>query len=67
VRATGLGAATHNFYLAKVLAAHGQLDAAFEFLGRAKDAGFSDFARVAADPDFAALVKDPRYERLKGR
>jgi predicted TPR repeat methyltransferase len=67
VPATGLDAATQNFYLAKVLAAHGQLDAALDFLKRAKDAGFGDFPRVAADPDFAALVKDPRFEALRNR
>jgi tetratricopeptide (TPR) repeat protein len=62
--AAGIDAATQSFYLAKLLAANGQTDAAIDFLRRAKGAGFHDFARVNADRDFRAVVKDPRYKEL---
>ena len=64
VPAAGVDPATQNFYLAKLLAANGQKDAALDFLKRAKDAGFRDFARVVADPDFKHVVADPRYQEL---
>ncbi len=64
IPSAGVDAATQNFYLAKLLAANGHKDAALEFLSRAKDAGFHDFARVVADPDFKQVVADPRYREL---
>jgi len=64
IPAAGIDAATQSFYLAKFLAAHGQTDAAIDFLRRAKEAGFRDFARVRSDPDFRAVVADPRYKEL---
>ena len=50
IPAAGIDAATQSYYLAKLLAANGQTDAAIEFLRRAKEAGFRDFARVALRP-----------------
>jgi Flp pilus assembly protein TadD len=64
IPAAGIDAATQSYYLAKLLAANGQVDAAIEFLRRAKEAGFRDFARVASDTDFRAVVADPRYKEL---
>jgi tetratricopeptide (TPR) repeat protein len=64
IPAAGLDPAVQNFYLAKLLAANGQKDAALEFLRRAKEAGFRDFGRVKADPDFRAVVADPRFREL---
>jgi tetratricopeptide (TPR) repeat protein len=64
VRAAGIDAATQAYYIAKVLAQKGQKDAALEFLKRAKEAGFRDFARVSADPDFRSVREDPRYKDL---
>jgi tetratricopeptide (TPR) repeat protein len=64
IPAVGIDEATQSFYLAKLLAANGQTDAAIEFLRRAKAAGFRDFARLASDPDFKAVVADPRYKEL---
>ena len=64
IQASGIDVALQNFYLAKLLAANGQTDAAIDFLRRAKGAGFHDFARVNADRDFRAVVKDPRYKEL---
>jgi Flp pilus assembly protein TadD len=66
IPAAGVDAATQGFYLAKLLAANAQTDAAIEFLRRAKVAGFRDFARVRSDPDFRAVVADPRFKELAG-
>ncbi|MCG6924526.1 MAG: tetratricopeptide repeat protein, partial [Acidobacteria bacterium] len=60
----GVDAAEQWFLLAKLLAANGHVDAALEFLGRARDAGFDDVDRVRADPDFLPLLEDPRLEAL---
>jgi tetratricopeptide (TPR) repeat protein len=67
VAAPGLDPGTQNYFLAKVLASHGQIDAAFDFLERARQAGYSGFGRIADDPDFAGLVKDPRFEEFVKR
>jgi pentatricopeptide repeat protein len=56
--------ATQDYFLAKMLAKNGRTDEALEFLQRAKDAGFRDFWRVESDPEFKAVVKDPRYNAL---
>ena len=64
VPGAGVDAGTQNYYLAKLLATNGQKDASLEFLKRAKDAGFRDFARVESDPAFKAVVQDPRYRNL---
>ena len=65
VEAAGVDAATQAYYLAKILAADGRRDAALTQLRRARDAGFRDFARVEADPDFRAVVADPRFDSLR--
>jgi len=62
----GVDAATQGFYLAKLLAQHGLIDASLDLLRRARDAGFDDFERVKSDPDFAAVVADPRFADLLG-
>jgi tetratricopeptide (TPR) repeat protein len=67
VDAAGVDAAAQAYYLAKILAADGQTDAALAHLRRARDAGFRDFARVEADPDFRAVVADPRFDSLRVR
>jgi tetratricopeptide (TPR) repeat protein len=64
IPAAGIDAATQSYYLAKFLARSGQTDSAIEFLRRAKEAGFRDFDRVATDPEFAAVVADPRFKGL---
>ncbi len=64
IPAAGVDEATQSYYLAKLLAANGQTDSALEFLRRAKAAGFHDFARVRSDPDFRAVVADPRFAEL---
>ena len=64
IPAAGIDAATQSYYLAKLLAGNGQKDAAIDFLRRAKEAGFRDWARVRSDPDFRAVVQDPRFQEL---
>jgi tetratricopeptide (TPR) repeat protein len=64
VPAAGVDPAVQSFTLAKLLAGLGQTDAALDFLRRAKEAGFRDFARVRSDPDFRAVVEDPRFAEL---
>lgn len=66
VEAAGVDTATQAYYLAKILAADGRKDAALAHLRLARDAGFRDFARVEADPDFRAVVADPRFDSLRG-
>jgi hypothetical protein len=66
IPAVGVDAAMQHFYIAKLLAANGHVDAALEFLDRAREAGFDDFDRVRSDPDFESVVDDPRFEELFG-
>ena len=65
VDAAGVNAVAHSYLMAKVLAASGQSDGALAYLRRARDAGFRDFAKVERDPDFRALLSDPRYDALR--
>jgi Tfp pilus assembly protein PilF len=64
IPAAGIDPATQGFYLAKLLAANGQTDAALDLLRKAKAAGFRDFAKVRSDPDFRAVVADPRFREI---
>jgi hypothetical protein len=66
IPAVGVDAAMQRFYIAKLLAANGHLDASLEFLQRAKEAGFDDFDRVRSDPDFESVVEDARFKVLFG-
>jgi tetratricopeptide (TPR) repeat protein len=52
------------FAYAKVFAAQGDAESALAWLQKAHDAGFHDFRRVDADPDFMAVRRDPRYAGL---
>jgi tetratricopeptide (TPR) repeat protein len=52
------------FAYAKVFAARGDFESAFAWLTKAHEAGFHDFGRVAADPEFALVRRDPRYAGL---
>jgi tetratricopeptide (TPR) repeat protein len=65
VAAADVDLARQYFLYAKLLAAQGQADKALDYLGKAHAAGFSDFAKVERDRDFASLVADPRYTALK--
>jgi arylsulfatase A-like enzyme/predicted Zn-dependent protease len=52
------------YNLACVRARQGQLDLALEHLGEAVGLGFSDAARLQADPCFGALTRDPKFQSL---
>ena len=61
VSVAGIPAATQLYCFAKVSAAAGRVDAALEYLTRARAAGFSDMDRVRNDADFKDVVKDARF------
>jgi len=61
----GVDVARQYFLFAKVAAAHGDVERAFDFLKKAQSAGFNEFAKLERDTDFATIVKDPRYAALK--
>ena len=61
ITAPGLDVGTKYFYLAKLNAANGRVDAALELLARARAAGFVGFDKVRRDPDFKAVVGDARF------
>jgi tetratricopeptide (TPR) repeat protein len=53
------------FCFAKVSAAGGRIEAALDFLQKARNAGFRDFKRVEKDSDFANVIITERYENVK--
>jgi tetratricopeptide (TPR) repeat protein len=59
-----LNAARHYHLLAKLVASRGDVEQALVLLGKARDAGFRDFRTVGSDPDFAAVIQDPRYAEI---
>jgi tetratricopeptide (TPR) repeat protein len=61
---SGLDPGMQNFFVAKMLAAGGQAEAALGFLYKAQASGFRDWRRVERDPDFRVLAADPRWRRL---
>ena len=65
VAVAGLPVALQYFYFAKLTAANGQVVTAIEFLEKACEGGFREFDRVRRDPDFAAVLKEPRYKALE--
>jgi hypothetical protein len=67
IPAVGVDAAMQRFYIAKLLAANGHVDAALEFLVRAREAGFTDFDRVRNDPSFESVTTDARFAVLFGK
>ncbi len=56
--------AEQYFCFAKLSARAGQIDAALDFLRKARSAGFTDFAKVRSDPDFRSVVPDQRFAVL---
>jgi pentatricopeptide repeat protein len=55
------------FLIAKAYAKRGNVEGALEYLKRAKDDGFRNLNKVYTEPEFAALVQDPRLEKLVKR
>ena len=62
--AAGNSQAMEYYYFAKISAAGGKIDEAFEYLKKALALGFRDLDRVRTDRDFKALVSDPRFADL---
>lgn len=54
-------AATASYNAACACALLGKTDEAFEWLGKARDAGFAQFAGIAQDTDLTGLHADPRW------
>jgi tetratricopeptide (TPR) repeat protein len=65
VTVSGVSLARQYYLYAKLLASRGETEKAFEYLTKAQAAGFSEFAKVERDSDFASIVKDPRFAALK--
>jgi tetratricopeptide (TPR) repeat protein len=65
ISAGGLSAARQYYLFAKLFAARGQTDDALAYVKKALALGFTDFAQIEGDRDFAILVADPRYAALK--
>ena len=53
-----------SFVLAKLLAGHGKIDESLLYLRRAMDEGYKDFNKVYSEPEFAKLIKDPRFTEM---
>ena len=50
--------------MAKMFAGMGEIDRAISYLYRASDSGFTDVAKIKAEPAFAKLKDDERFLRL---
>ena len=53
-----------DYVLAKLLASHGKMDEALLYLRRAMEEGYKDVNKVYTDPEFAKLIKDPRFTEM---
>jgi hypothetical protein len=45
----------------------GNIEGALDYLGRARDLHYPDLAKVYDDPDFLALLSDPRLAKIVKR
>ncbi len=64
VQTPGNNPGLQSFYYAKICAMQGQVDDALLFLERAVKQGFKNLDKVAKDPAFKDLTKDPRFVEL---
>jgi tetratricopeptide (TPR) repeat protein len=53
-----------NFLLAKFYAKAGDAEHAAHYLKLSRDYGYKDFRTVETDPEFAAVIKDPRVQEV---
>jgi tetratricopeptide (TPR) repeat protein len=53
-----------SFVLAKLLAAHGKIDESILYLRRAMDEGYKEFDKIYTEPEFAKVIKDPRFTEM---
>jgi hypothetical protein len=56
--------ALQYYYIARLCASKGRVDAALGYLGKARTLGFHDFGRVRRDPDFKAVVSQSAFAIL---
>lgn len=64
VTGRGLSSREQYYYLAKLFSSDGRVDAALDYLAKARSVGFRDFDKVRRDPDFQAVVADARFGPL---
>jgi tetratricopeptide (TPR) repeat protein len=53
-----------SFLIAKAYAKRGNIEGALEYLRRAKDARYDGLSKVYEEPEFAAVVLDPRLAKI---
>lgn len=53
-----------SFVLAKLLAGHGKIEESLVYLRRAMDEGYKGIDKIYSEPDFAKVVKDPRFTAM---
>ncbi|HTK94975.1 MAG TPA: tetratricopeptide repeat protein [Terriglobales bacterium] len=53
-----------SYVLAKLLASHGRIDESLVYLRRAMDEGYKGVDKIYTEPDFAKLIKDPRFTEM---
>jgi tetratricopeptide (TPR) repeat protein len=56
-----------SFLIARAYAKRGNIEGALEYLRRAKDDGFRNLSKVYEEPEFAAVVQDPRLAKIVKR
>lgn len=53
-----------SYVLAKLLANHGKIEESLIYLRRAMDEGYKGIDKIYTEPDFAKLIKDPRFTEM---
>ena len=53
-----------NFMLAKFYAKNGDAERAAHYLKLSRDYGYKEFCSAEKDPEFAAVIKDPRVQEV---
>ena len=56
-----------SYLIAKSYMKRGNIEGALDYLGRARDLHYPDLAKVYDDPDFLALLSDPRLAKIVKR
>lgn len=56
-----------SFLIARAYAKRGNIDGALEYLRRAKEDFYPGLSQVYSEPEFAAIVNDPRLEKIVKR
>jgi outer membrane protein assembly factor BamD (BamD/ComL family) len=56
-----------DYLIARSYMKRGNIEGALDYLGRARDLHYPDLAKVYDDPDFLALLSDPRLAKIVKR